>query len=229
MLRDSLCLVLPGLCTSSRTPCPKPGTRLRICWRVGLALTLTTTPRARTGRGEASRAAVPRPPVRDTSADFGANEWLVEEMYEQYQRDPGSVDPAWVTYFQANGHGRSNGTTEHRPRPSTAPASRHRPRPQPRRSPPKKPEQREPAAEPEQPKQEPSRQPSEPGRSDEARARSRSREDRGPAEPAAGHHHARSPKDPKPGGSPRPAKDEPTLHRAPRRPARAPRRTWTPR
>ncbi|MFC6343630.1 hypothetical protein ACFP8W_16710, partial [Nocardioides hankookensis] len=39
------------------------------------------------------------------SADFGANEWLVEEMYDQYQRDPGSVDQTWVTYFKANGHG----------------------------------------------------------------------------------------------------------------------------
>ena len=37
------------------------------------------------------------------SADFGANEWLVEEMYDQYQRDPGSVDPTWAKYFQANG------------------------------------------------------------------------------------------------------------------------------
>jgi 2-oxoglutarate decarboxylase len=37
------------------------------------------------------------------SADFGANEWLVEEMYDQYQKDPGSVDPTWAKYFQANG------------------------------------------------------------------------------------------------------------------------------
>ncbi|MEP9361530.1 multifunctional oxoglutarate decarboxylase/oxoglutarate dehydrogenase thiamine pyrophosphate-binding subunit/dihydrolipoyllysine-residue succinyltransferase subunit [Nocardioides sp. CN2-186] len=39
------------------------------------------------------------------SADFGANEWLVEEMYDQYQRDPGSVDATWVKYFQTNGNG----------------------------------------------------------------------------------------------------------------------------
>ncbi|HEU4810521.1 MAG TPA: 2-oxo acid dehydrogenase subunit E2, partial [Nocardioides sp.] len=37
------------------------------------------------------------------SADFGANEWLVEEMLEQYKLDPGSVDPTWVKYFQAHG------------------------------------------------------------------------------------------------------------------------------
>ncbi|WP_244929366.1 multifunctional oxoglutarate decarboxylase/oxoglutarate dehydrogenase thiamine pyrophosphate-binding subunit/dihydrolipoyllysine-residue succinyltransferase subunit [Nocardioides sp. W7] len=38
------------------------------------------------------------------SDEFGANEWLVEEMFEQYQKDPGSVDATWVTYFK-NGHG----------------------------------------------------------------------------------------------------------------------------
>ena len=31
----------------------------------------------------------------DPLADFGANEWLVDEMYERYQRDPASVDKAW--------------------------------------------------------------------------------------------------------------------------------------
>jgi 2-oxoglutarate dehydrogenase E1 component len=31
--------------------------------------------------------------------DFGANDWLIEEMFEQYQADPASVDPAWATLF----------------------------------------------------------------------------------------------------------------------------------
>ena len=45
-------------------------------------------------------------------AEFGANEWLVEEMYDQYVKDPASVDPAWAAFFKANGapHG-TNGTT----------------------------------------------------------------------------------------------------------------------
>jgi 2-oxoglutarate dehydrogenase E1 component len=34
-----------------------------------------------------------------SSADFGANEWLVEEMYERYCADPNSVDPAWHEFF----------------------------------------------------------------------------------------------------------------------------------
>jgi 2-oxoglutarate decarboxylase len=31
--------------------------------------------------------------------DFGANEWLVEEMYERYLADPKSVDAAWHEFF----------------------------------------------------------------------------------------------------------------------------------
>ena len=34
------------------------------------------------------------------SANFGANDWLIEEMREQFHADPASVDPAWVAYFQ---------------------------------------------------------------------------------------------------------------------------------
>ncbi|MEA2347129.1 MAG: multifunctional 2-oxoglutarate metabolism enzyme, partial [Thermoleophilaceae bacterium] len=30
---------------------------------------------------------------------FGANEWLVDEMYERYQKDPNSVDKVWWDFF----------------------------------------------------------------------------------------------------------------------------------
>lgn len=33
------------------------------------------------------------------SSDLGANEWLVEEMKEQYDKDPASVGPEWASYF----------------------------------------------------------------------------------------------------------------------------------
>ena len=33
------------------------------------------------------------------SGNFGANEWIVEEMYERYRRDPTSVDAAWHDFF----------------------------------------------------------------------------------------------------------------------------------
>jgi len=35
-----------------------------------------------------------------TRADFGANEWLVDELYEQYQKDRNAVDPAWWDFFE---------------------------------------------------------------------------------------------------------------------------------
>ena len=33
------------------------------------------------------------------STDFGPNEWLVDELYQRYQADPGSVDRAWWNFF----------------------------------------------------------------------------------------------------------------------------------
>ncbi len=41
-------------------------------------------------------------PVTDDT-DFGANDWLLEEMYEQYRSDPNSVDAAWAQYFATHG------------------------------------------------------------------------------------------------------------------------------
>src|SRR5580700_657877 len=32
-------------------------------------------------------------------ANFGANEWLVDELYQRYLADPGSVDRAWWSFF----------------------------------------------------------------------------------------------------------------------------------
>ena len=46
------------------------------------------------------------------SASFGANEWLVDEMYEQYKRDPESVDEAWWEFFEGrDGGSSSNGSS----------------------------------------------------------------------------------------------------------------------
>ena len=35
-----------------------------------------------------------------TADDFGSNEWLVEELYEQYRKDKNSVDKAWWPVFE---------------------------------------------------------------------------------------------------------------------------------
>ena len=32
-------------------------------------------------------------------AAFGANEWLVDEMYERFVKDPDSVDKVWWDFF----------------------------------------------------------------------------------------------------------------------------------
>src|ERR1700722_18115801 len=43
-------------------------------------------------------------------ANFGANEWLVEELYQKYLADPGSVDRAWWSFFADYQPALANGT-----------------------------------------------------------------------------------------------------------------------
>jgi multifunctional 2-oxoglutarate metabolism enzyme len=56
-------------------------------------------------RKKATVAIVPdqSPTSAPTEADFGANDWLLEEMYEQYAADPNSVDETWADYFKTHG------------------------------------------------------------------------------------------------------------------------------
>ncbi|MEO5851223.1 MAG: multifunctional oxoglutarate decarboxylase/oxoglutarate dehydrogenase thiamine pyrophosphate-binding subunit/dihydrolipoyllysine-residue succinyltransferase subunit, partial [Nocardioides sp.] len=56
------------------------------------------------------------------SSELGANEWLVDEMKEQYDRDPGSVGPEWARYFESDGtsHDSTNGAAA---APTPAPAA----------------------------------------------------------------------------------------------------------
>src|SRR5438045_2699148 len=50
--------------------------------------------------GEPGRRVQPAAPEPHAGqADFGANEWLVEELYQRYLADPGSVDRAWWSFF----------------------------------------------------------------------------------------------------------------------------------
>jgi multifunctional 2-oxoglutarate metabolism enzyme len=50
-----------------------------------------------------SSAAEDAPPAggdkNAADTDFGPNEWLVDELYQKYQADPGSVDRAWWNFF----------------------------------------------------------------------------------------------------------------------------------
>jgi 2-oxoglutarate dehydrogenase E1 component len=55
---------------------------------------------------ESSQDTSPSSSEEDPLAAFGANEWLVDEMYEQYRTDPGSVDKAWGDFFRTHQPGR---------------------------------------------------------------------------------------------------------------------------
>jgi len=46
-----------------------------------------------------SHVATPDDQIGGTGAGFGANSWLVEEMYERFVSDPGSVGAQWQEFF----------------------------------------------------------------------------------------------------------------------------------
>jgi 2-oxoglutarate dehydrogenase E1 component len=54
----------------------------------------STPPSTQSPTDEAAPASGPH-----TAAEFGPNEWLVDEIYQQYLRDPASVDKAWWDFF----------------------------------------------------------------------------------------------------------------------------------
>src|SRR5258708_32050533 len=62
-----------------------------------------------------------------TTALSGGNAGFIEDLYEQFLRDPGGVDPAWRDYFKAlAGNG---GAFSPRPPPSSLFAPRSQPPP----------------------------------------------------------------------------------------------------
>ena len=67
--------------------------------------------------------------LADRTQDFGANSWLVEEMYEQFRTDPQSVSEAWREFFSdyrsqnPNLAAPSAPTAEHNPAPAAAPSA----------------------------------------------------------------------------------------------------------
>src|SRR6476659_7448461 len=68
-------------------------------------------------------------------ADFGANEWLVEELYQRYLADPGSVDRAWWSFFADYQPTLPNGTPQPQAQPQ-APAPAPAPAPPAQQAPP---------------------------------------------------------------------------------------------
>ncbi len=65
-------------------------------------------------------------PTSAPDVDFGANDWLLEEMYEQYTADPSSVDETWAMYFRSHGApsaGAGDGAAAEKQGPKPGPAA----------------------------------------------------------------------------------------------------------
>ena len=60
-------------------------------------------------------------PPSDAQPDFGANSWLVEEMYEQFRLDPASVGESWREFF-SDYKSLTSGSPSAAPGPVAAPA-----------------------------------------------------------------------------------------------------------
>ncbi|NUK96906.1 hypothetical protein HRW16_34855, partial [Streptomyces lunaelactis] len=52
---------------------------------------------------------------KNPAAAFGPNEWLVDEIYQQYLQDPNSVDRAWWDFFADYKPGASASGTADKP------------------------------------------------------------------------------------------------------------------
>ncbi len=59
---------------------------------------------------EEAKLVVPEPTDDSSTSAFGANEWLVDEMYEKFQKDPASVDRVWWDFFGKDDHAPSSAT-----------------------------------------------------------------------------------------------------------------------
>ncbi|MDT0167585.1 multifunctional oxoglutarate decarboxylase/oxoglutarate dehydrogenase thiamine pyrophosphate-binding subunit/dihydrolipoyllysine-residue succinyltransferase subunit [Pseudarthrobacter sp. BRE9] len=65
---------------------------------------------------------MPEQPSHRLPEEFGGNEWLVDELYEQYQKDKNAVDAKWWPLFESfdSGNGSSNnGNSAHAANPPT--------------------------------------------------------------------------------------------------------------
>ena len=94
-------------------------------------------------------------PTNDPMAAFGPNEWLVDELYEQYKNDRNSVDKAWWPFFEDHTPGEGGESTNGAPRNGatapptatpTAPATAPAPTPELRPASPRRQAQAAPAA-----------------------------------------------------------------------------------
>src|SRR3954447_1654368 len=103
----------PRLLAHIRCFPPRPRPRRRVGSFVGRPTTDRTDRARRTVATTEQPTSSDNPsPSPSTASDFGANEWLVEDMYERVLTDPGSVDAAWHDFFADYRPGRSNGAAK---------------------------------------------------------------------------------------------------------------------
>jgi 2-oxoglutarate dehydrogenase E1 component len=91
------------------------------------------------------------PPQPDPLAGFGANEWLVQEIYQSYLENPNSVDPVWQEFLADYVPGSGNGAptpTATAPAPPAPTAPEPEPAPEPKAEPKAKAESTKPTAPP---------------------------------------------------------------------------------
>ncbi len=69
----------------------------------------------RSDAAEEAKRAVSQSPQESSVAEFGPNEWLVEEKYQQYLNDPGSVGEEWRALFHGRDRGGADGTSHQAP------------------------------------------------------------------------------------------------------------------
>jgi len=62
--------------------------------------------------------------ISAVSAIFGANEWLVDELYEQFLADKNAVDPAWWEFFESYTPGETSPDTSSLSSPDAAATSK---------------------------------------------------------------------------------------------------------
>ena len=59
-----------------------------------------------------------------TSNIFGPNAWLIDEQFQQYSKDPSSVDKEWRDYFEANGAPKSKAQAKEAAEKPSKPAAK---------------------------------------------------------------------------------------------------------
>lgn len=59
-----------------------------------------------------------------TSNIFGPNAWLIDEQFQQYSKDPSSVDKEWRDYFEANGAPKSKAPAKEAAKKPSKPAAK---------------------------------------------------------------------------------------------------------